>query len=90
MKPSSVCLCPVDQQQQRRAAGLLLSAPRAGDIDRQRATALTSTRRQCNVDSRGMRLYTDLLILLCSVDYCLPVGYVQLIVRMSAFLRQRR
>jgi len=27
---------PIVRQQQRRAAGLLLSAPRAGDIDRQR------------------------------------------------------
>ena len=26
-------VCPVDRQQQRRAAGLLLSASRAGDID---------------------------------------------------------
>jgi len=31
-------VCPVDQQQQRRAAGLLLSAPRAGNIDRQLRT----------------------------------------------------
>ena len=36
---SSVCLpvrpsvCPIDREQQRRAAGLLLSAPRMGDID---------------------------------------------------------
>ena len=29
-------VCPVDRQQQRGAAGLLLSAVRAGDIDRQR------------------------------------------------------
>ena len=28
-------VCPVDRQQQRRAAGLLLSSLRAGDIDRQ-------------------------------------------------------
>jgi len=27
-------VCPVDRQQQRRPAGLLLSALRAGDIDR--------------------------------------------------------
>jgi len=26
-------VCPIDRQQQRRAAGLLLGAPRAGDID---------------------------------------------------------
>jgi len=33
----SVCpsVCPVDRQQQRRAAGLLLSTPLAGNIDRQ-------------------------------------------------------
>jgi len=31
----SVCqsVCPIDRQQQRRAAGFPLSAPRAGDID---------------------------------------------------------
>ena len=28
------CVCPVDRQQKRRSAGLLLSALRAGDIDR--------------------------------------------------------
>ena len=32
LRPS---LCPIDRQQQRRAAGLLLSALRARDIDRQ-------------------------------------------------------
>jgi len=31
----SVCqsVCPIDRQQQRRAAGFPLSAPRTGDID---------------------------------------------------------
>jgi len=38
MKLSSVrpSIGSIDRQQQRRAAGLLLSAVRAGDIDRQR------------------------------------------------------
>jgi len=41
MKRSTVCLSvylfvyPIDRQQQRRAAGLLLSAVRARDIDQQ-------------------------------------------------------
>jgi len=32
-------VCPISQTQQRRAAGLLLSAVRAKDIDRQRPAA---------------------------------------------------
>jgi len=40
-------VCPIYRQQQRRAADLLLSAPRAGDIDRQQAPALSSKRGQC-------------------------------------------
>jgi len=38
----SVCpsVCPVDRQQQRDAAGLLLSVQLAGDIDRQQARAI--------------------------------------------------
>ena len=32
-------VCPVNWQQQRHAAGLLLSVPRVGDIDRQQASA---------------------------------------------------
>jgi len=49
MKRSSVCpsvrlsvcpsVCPIDRQQHRRAAGLLLSAVRAGDTERPAATA---------------------------------------------------
>ena len=35
-------VCPVDRQQQRRVAGLLLSAPRPADIDRWQAPALSS------------------------------------------------
>ena len=46
-------------QQQRRAAGLLLSTPRAGDIDRQRAPALSSKCGWCYVDSRCRRLNID-------------------------------
>jgi len=53
-------VCPVDRQQQQRAAGLLLRTRRAGDIDRQQSTALSSKCGQCHVDSRGTRLNTDL------------------------------
>jgi len=59
-------VCPISQTQQRRAAGLLLSAVRAKDIDRQRralgsisaaargrSTALSSKcGDQCHADSR--------------------------------------
>jgi len=45
----------------KQPVGLLLSAPRAGDIDRLQAPALSSKRGQCHVDSRGTRLNTDLL-----------------------------
>ena len=55
-------VCPIDQQQQRSAAGIPLSAPRAGCIDRQQATALSSKCGQCHVDRRRTRLNTDLLI----------------------------
>ena len=61
----SVCpfVCPIIRPQQRRAAALLLSAVRTGDIDRQRwapyaqqqqhrSTALSSKCGQCHVDSR--------------------------------------
>jgi len=51
---------PIDRMQWR-AAGLLLSAPRPGGIDRYQATALGSKCGQCHVDSRGTRLDTDLL-----------------------------
>jgi len=38
-----VCLShPINRQRQRLAAGLLLSTPRTGDIDRQQAPALSS------------------------------------------------
>ena len=55
-------VCPIIRPQQRRAAGLLLSAPRSGDIDRAPSSksaaargssaALSSKRGQCHVDSR--------------------------------------
>ena len=44
-------VCPVDQQQQRRSAGLLLSALRVGDIDQQ----LRAPRSAGNVDSVTLR-----------------------------------
>ena len=54
MKRSSVrpSVCPVDRQQQRCAAGLLLRALRVGHIDRQQATALSSKCEQCHRHSR--------------------------------------
>ena len=58
-------VCPISRTQQRRAAGLLLSAVRAKDIDRQRrapgsssaaargrSTALSSKCGQCHADRR--------------------------------------
>jgi len=55
--------CPIDRPQQRCAAGLLLSAVRAGDIyqrwrtpgakqQRRRSTALSSKCRECPVESQ--------------------------------------
>ena len=72
-------VCPIVQQPLRRAASLLLSAPRAGHIGRQRwAPALRSKRRrstafgskcgQCHGDSRGTRLNRDCLLLVSSHD----------------------
>ena len=64
MKWSSICL--IDRQQQRSAAGLLLSAQRTWDIEgllqgvMLRAPVLSSKCGQCHVDSRGMRLNTRL------------------------------
>jgi len=62
MKQSSVRLsvCPVDRHQQLPPAGLLLSALRAGDIDRWQAPAHNSKCGQRHVDSRRRRLSTDL------------------------------
>jgi len=66
MKRASVCVsvcpsdrlsvCPVDRQQQRRPAGLLLSALRTGDIGRQlpagtSAAYLLQTRSEVNAGS---------------------------------------
>jgi len=67
-------LCPIIRPQPRRAAGLLLSAVRARDIDRQwlppgaeqqrrRSTALSSKCELCHVDSRRRKLNTDLFVL---------------------------
>ena len=44
-------VCPIDQQQQRRSAGLLLSALRVGDIDQQ----LRAPHSAGNVDSVTLR-----------------------------------
>jgi len=52
--PTSVC--PVDRQQQRWSAGLLLSALRAGDIDRQLSVPRTSCRRAQQQWRRGTAL----------------------------------
>jgi len=66
VRPSAgLSVCPISRPQQRRAVGLLLSARRAGDIDRllhgrspssssgavQQAPALSSKRGQCHADS---------------------------------------
>jgi len=70
LRPS---VCPIDRQQQLRAVGLLLSAPRPADIDRQQApalssngaaarghsTAISSKCGQCHVDNRGTTLNAD-------------------------------
>jgi len=80
----AVChsVCPIDRQQQRWPAGLLLSAVRARDIDRQPPAPRTSCRRakqqrrrsskcgQCHVDfgSLGTRLNTDLLSINQSIN----------------------
>jgi len=68
----SVCpsVCPIDQQQQRGEAGLLLSAPRAGDSDRKQAPALRSKCGQCHVDRRGTRFSTDMLNYIYITLYC--------------------
>ena len=63
MKRSSIRA--VDRQHQKWPAGLLLSAPRAGDIDRPlrapaEAPALSSKRGQRHVDSSRRRLNTNL------------------------------
>jgi len=62
-------VCPIDRQQQRQPAGLLLSAMPAEDTDRQLqarcrrrtagAPALSSKCGQRHVDSRRRRLNTD-------------------------------
>jgi len=59
-------VCPIDRQQQRRPAGLLLSALRTGGIDRLlqgRRLAVSSGREcgQCYVVSRRKKLNGDLL-----------------------------
>jgi len=73
VRPSvRLCVCPVIRPQQRRAAGLLLSAVRVGDIDRQRRAASSSgaaARRSAanagsvtlTAETTRLRLNTDLL-----------------------------
>ena len=80
----SVCssVCPIMRPQPWRAAGLLLSAVPAGDIDRQRrptsssgaaprgrSTALSSKYEQCFVDRWRRMLNTD-LFLICYESCC--------------------
>jgi len=62
MKRSSVrpSVCLICRLQQRRVAGLLLSAPPAQDIDGQQSPALSSKCERCHVDSRWTRLNADL------------------------------
>jgi len=54
-------VCPIDQQRQWCAAGLLLSDSMHRRSAATAATALSSKCGQCRVDSRGMKLNTDLL-----------------------------
>jgi len=51
-------VCPVDRQQQRHAAGLLLSAVRVGDIDRQ-LRAPCSRRRRSAANAGSLTLEAD-------------------------------
>jgi len=44
-------VCPIHRQQQRRAAGLLLSAVRSGDIDEQQRARSAVTVRQHSASS---------------------------------------
>jgi len=65
MKRSSVrppSVCPVDRQQQRRAAGFAAARPAEGDIDRCRRSAnrRRSNHRQCHVDNQGTGFNTGL------------------------------
>jgi len=51
-------VCPIDRHQQRRPAGLLLSALLAGDIDRQlRRAAGSGAQKQMRVASRKEPTY---------------------------------
>ena len=72
----SVRLCPTDRPQQRRAAGLLLSARQAGDRPIARllhvAASLSSialSRGQCHVDSWRRKQNTDLSFLSFQAAY---------------------
>jgi len=68
--PVCLSVCPVTRQQPQRAAGLLLGAVRAGDIDRQwqapgaqqqwrRRAVLSSKCGRCLVFSRRRKLDAD-------------------------------
>jgi len=54
-------VCPSRRSTAAAACGGF-AAERSRDIDRQRTTALSSKCGQCHVDSRGMRLNTDLSV----------------------------
>ena len=65
-------VCPIDRQQWRLAAGLLLSAVVAGDqsIAARRRPAGAGTQQQMPVDNRRGRLNTDLLKLHYATVVC--------------------
>ena len=85
----SVCLsvhlfvCPIIRPQPQPATGLLLSAVRAEDIDRQpgdqqrrRSTALSSKCEQCHADSRRRKLNTELFVNVISSKSSRPIYVV--------------
>jgi len=61
MKPSSIrpCVCPIDRQQQRRVAGLLLRTPQTGDIDQQQAPALSSNGAAARLSAANAGRHVD-------------------------------
>jgi len=53
-------VCPIIWPQQRRAAGLLLSAVRAGDIDRQRRCSNGAAARRSAVNAGSVMLAAEM------------------------------
>jgi len=78
LRPS---LCPIDRQQQRRAAGLLLSALRARDIDRQ----LPAPHVRLNTDVNYVRFTFERII---TFQKGLKVFHYNLVVKSASCHRQ--